>query len=778
MDNPMGHRTSASLPASLPAPLPAPLQCARRRWRARGLAPYIVLALLMVLLGLANYSLLGWPLWSGVGAALIAGLGAWLDRRWQPSDRALCALLDARYPQLQDSSALLLESPESLPPLARLQQQRTCAALEQLMAGGALQHFQPQGWRPAIRLTLVLCLAVLLAPVMVSISELLVDKPGSAQGETIPSTQTDEADMPDTIRIRSAQVLVTPPMYTGLPEQQQALQVSAPENARAQWSVILSGPAQELQMQAADAEFDFQPQGEVPTSKWVLERQLTESDFYQLAVTRNGREMLLPAIHNIEVTPDRAPQFDFSLPRDSLTLVNSGLASGDAALRVVVTVEDDFHVGDTALVVTLASGNGENVRFRNERIPLQPVSADGPRQRFEFQVPVERFAIEPGDELYWFLETSDNRAPTANVASSQRFILRWQQEEIFGLSDAEGMAIKVMPEYFRSQRQLIIDTQALLADQPEISPDEFSKRAESLAHEQNLLRMRYGKFLGEEDSAMEQHDDAGMAPDEPGHEKGHGHSGPGHDSHGDGESGRHAGESSGPQQESTRFGDAAGIVASAGHQHDNSEHATLFDPQTKELLRSALNAMWSSWRELSIVEPQASLPHQHRALRFIKEVQQASRIYLQRVGFEPPPIDEERRLTGERDEVAPPPVAASFDDPDRTRLESTLRSLLAGDIPAEEDIAALPALLQAAKQSAPQRVRKHLEVSKALRRFRQDPTCIQCRRELQAQLYQLLPSPAAAPSLPATGDSNGSYADWMRAANTRNGQAEQSGETP
>ncbi|AOS96458.1 hypothetical protein AUP74_00993 [Microbulbifer aggregans] len=773
MGNPMAHGPSAPLPA----PLPAPLHCARRRWRARGLTPYIVLALLMVLLGLGSYSLLGWPLWGGVGAALITGLGAWLDRRWQPSDRALCALLDARYPQLQDSTALLLEPPESLPPLARLQQQRACTALEQLMAGGALQHFQPQGWRPAIRLTLILSLAVLLAPVMVSIFAQWMDKPGDGQGETVASAQTDEADMPDTIRIRSAQVLVTPPVYTGLPQRQQALQVSAPENARAQWLVILSDPAEELQMQAADAEFDFHPQGEVPTNQWVLERQLTESDFYQLAVTRNGREMLLPEIHNIEVTPDRAPQFDFSLPRDSLTLVNSELASGDASLRVVATVEDDFHVGDTALVVTLASGNGENVRFRNERILLQPVSADGSRQRFEFQVPVERFAIEPGDELYWFLETSDNRAPTANVASSQRFILRWQQEEIFGLSDAEGMAIKVMPEYFRSQRQLIIDTEALLADKPEISPDEFRKRAESLAYEQNLLRMRYGKFLGEEDSAMEQQDDSGMAHrDGPGHDEGHADAGPGHDEHGGGKSDGHAGESSGPQQESARFGDAAGIVASAGHQHDNSEHATLFDPQTKELLRSALNAMWSSWRELSIVEPQASLPHQHLALRYIKEVQQASRIYLQRVGFEPPPIDEERRLTGERDEVTPPQVAASFDAPDRTRLESILRSLLAGDTPTEEDLADLPALLQAAQQSAPQLPGEHLEISKALRRFRQDPACIQCRRQLQAQLYQLLPPPTAAPSVPVTGDSNGSYTDWMRAANTRKGQAGQSGE--
>ncbi|WP_237062410.1 DUF4175 domain-containing protein [Microbulbifer zhoushanensis] len=750
-----------------PHRLSSPLRIARRHWRAWGLAPYIALALLSLLLGQVSHGLLGWPLWSGIAATLVAGLGALLDKRWRPGHRDLCQLLDHRFPALQDSSALLLEAPETLPPLVRLQQQRTRSALEQLVAGGALLHFRPRRWRPAIGVTLVLCLAALLAPV----TTLWPGSPEPAHGIAANSSGSAEADGPGMIQVDSAQVRVMPPAYTGLPEQQQALQVRAPENARAEWSVSLSAPVERLRMQAAEADFQFQPRGELPASRWTLQRRLAESDFYQLALTRDGRETLLPEIHNIEVIPDRAPQFQFSLPRDSLAVVGAALASGDAALRVLVTVEDDFRIEDTALVVTLASGNGENVRFRNERIPLQPAAADGQRQRFEFQVPVDRFTIEPGDELYWFLEARDNRAPAPNVASSQHFILRWQQEEIFGLSDAEGMAIKVMPEYFRSQRQLIIDTEALLADQPEIPPGEFRRRAESLAYEQNLLRMRYGKFLGEEDSAMEQHDDG------PGHSGEHGDGGQHRDEHGGESAGEQAGSAGEVQRETTQFGNAAGIVAAVGHQHDNSEHATLFDPQTKELLRSALNAMWSSWRELSIVEPQASLPHQHRALRYIKEVQQASRIYLQRVGFEPPPIDEERRLTGERDEVAPPEVTTAFDDPDRARLESILRSLLSGETPTEDELAALPGLMSASGQSGLQQG-KRLEVSKALRRFRQDTACSQCRRELQAQLYQLLAPLQAAPALPASGANQGSYADWIRAANPHGKQTVPSGGMP
>ncbi|SDK45440.1 DUF4779 domain-containing protein [Microbulbifer yueqingensis] len=727
------------------SPTALPLVRARRRWRARGVAPYLLLAGAGGALGQLLHTWLGWPAWSGAAAMAMAGLGALLDRRWRLSLPQLCRQLDCRHPQLQDSSTLLLQRPGDLGPLARLQQRRTEEALARLQGVGALAGFHPGDRRAAVSATLLACLGTLLVAAP-------LPWPGAPDEGAAPAPAAAAADSRAGIAISAASTRVDPPGYTGLAATEQSLEVRAPENARVTWSVTLSAPAERLVMQAADRAIDFRAQGETPARRWRLERQLAESDFYQLAVTRDGQETLLPEIHNIEVTPDRAPEFAFTLPRDSLLPVGSNLAPDDATLAVDVSVSDDFRVADTTLVVTLASGNGENVRFRNQRLPLQPLEKEGDdkRLRYRFQVPVGRFAIEPGDELYWYLEARDNRAPAANVASSQHFILRWQQEEIFGLSDAEGMAIKVLPEYFRSQRQLIIDTEALLAEQPELEPAEFRRRSAALAHEQNLLRMRYGKFLGEEDSELE-HGSGGHEGD---HEGSHGEGG--HEKSGQ-ESGEHhgAGHDKSPASPA-RFGDATGIVAAVGHQHDNSEHATLFDPQTKELLRSALNAMWSSWRELSVVEPRASLPHQHRALRFIKEVQQASRIYLQRVGFEPPPVDEERRLTGERDEVTPPALDKAFHDRARAGLEATLRTLLAGDRPAAEALDALPGLPQLERQPA-----ERLELAKALRRYRQDPACDRCRQELAAQLYRLLPEPAVAPALPGGAAPAGAFTEWL-----------------
>ncbi|WP_204902987.1 hypothetical protein, partial [Microbulbifer mangrovi] len=464
-------------------------------------------------------------------------------------------------------------------------------------------------------------------------------------------------------------------------------------------------------------------------------------------------------IYNIEVETDRPPEYTFDYPKDNVTVVNVAKDKQASLLNVSVRVSDDYQLLETDLLLTLASGSGENVRFRNERIRLQPASididADGSTNHYRFNIPVERYEIESGDELYWYLEAKDNRIPQANVRKSQHFIIRWPQEEIFGLSDAEGMAIKILPEYFRSQRQLIIDTEALLEEQAEISEHAFRKRAENLAYEQNLLRMRYGRFLGEEDSAMEHSDDAansGSREDSHGDEgEAHGNRDD-HNNHSD-----HADEDSHAGGSPQRFGDASGVVAAAGHQHDSSEHATLFDPQTKELLRSALNAMWSAWRDLSVIEPRASLSHQHSALRYIKEVQQASRIYLQRVGFEAPALDETRRLSGEKEEIKLAPVTAQRDEGERARVLGLLQSVRRGE-PIDEAQSTVLQQSPAVSNSASIRI----ELAKQLRRYRQQPACDDCRRALSSLLYHLLPAPQAEPGLPNISVERGSYRAWLQ----------------
>jgi len=62
--------------------------------------------------------------------------------------------------------------------------------------------------------------------------------------------------------------------------------------------------------------------------------------------------------------------------------------------------------------------------------------------------------------------------------------------------------------------------------------------------------------------------------------------------------------------------------------------------------------MWDAELYLRLYTPEKSLPYQYRALKLIQEIKNSARIYVHRIGFDPPPIKEDKRLTGEIDEVS------------------------------------------------------------------------------------------------------------------------------
>jgi len=82
------------------------------------------------------------------------------------------------------------------------------------------------------------------------------------------------------------------------------------------------------------------------------------------------------------------------------------------------------------------------------------------------------------------------------------------------------------------------------------------------------------------------------------------------------------------------------------------EEATFFDATTSRKLRAALSKMWDAELQLRLNEPEKALPHEYAALKLIKEVQQASRVYVERIGYDAPVIKvTEKRLTGELEDA-------------------------------------------------------------------------------------------------------------------------------
>jgi hypothetical protein len=180
--------------------------------------------------------------------------------------------------------------------------------------------------------------------------------------------------------------------------------------------------------------------------------------------------------------------------------------------------------------------------------------------------------------------------------------------------------VNVKPEFFRSERQIILDSEKLLKDRDSISKEAFNTRSNELGNDQKLLRLRYGKFLGEEAESdinpKEEQEDAVSDP--------------------------------------KNFGNAAVVLDKYSDKHDNAEDAQFFDPAIKAQLKATLTEMWKAELQLRLYKPEAALPFEYKALRLLKDLQQKSRVYVAKTAYNPAPLKMEKRLTGDLSKVIQP----------------------------------------------------------------------------------------------------------------------------
>jgi hypothetical protein len=444
---------------------------------------------------------------------------------------------------------------------------------------------------------------------------------------------------------------------------------------------------------------------------WGGALRLDVPSLYHL--TANGRQ-ITNAPHRLEPIVDEPPQVQVIEPASGLVLI----MPGQRRWRVVFEANDDYAVDPLArLTLTTAIGEGENVSF-TERSRTVTGTGEPKRRRFTVDLDLAAFGLQPGSDLVAQLTISDTRAPGPQVVRGPGVILRWPAPVPKDADGLEMMAKQTMPAYFRSQRQVIIDTEALIKLRGRIGADDFLVRSDTIGVDQRLLRLRYGEFVGMEAEETPRarpstSDNAEAA--EPEHYDGDGHD-------------------HGAAPESPVFGGLGNVLAEYGHTHDESEAATLLDPDTRALLKKALDAMWEAELQLRSGRPEAALPFENRALDFIKKIQQASRIYLPRIGATQPPIDMARRMTGKRTGIVgggAVPTPFVIED----AVPATAWRALAE--PGAIDLAGLERWTRINGG----RIRDPLSVLAAIDALRRQPRSPSLREKLRGQLWTVLTRP-------------------------------------
>jgi hypothetical protein len=671
----------------------------RRRWRAAG----AITTLGAALLGAAAGRAAGWSVAAILGAALAlataAALGWWLGRP-RVDARAVARHLDRQWAELGESAELLLVPPDTLSGLERLQRERTARAFERLAPTVVLPH---RPWRRGLAFggaAIVIAGALLLVP----------RRPSAAAGAALPGPAAERP-----LRVGDVVTEIAPPAYSARPTRRgTGWDLEAEAGSVVRWRIAVSPGT--IGGALVTAGQDTVPLVLADDGTLAGRLEVERSTLYFVTTRDSSGRSLAADFHQLTVIPDAAPTITVLAP-EPRTSIAPGAPS---AVPLRVLVGDDYGVTDTRLVATLTTGQGEGVKFREQELPFERTSPRPdrrPGQLLERTLDPRALGLGPGDELYFYVTARDNRAPDPQVTRSETFFVTLVDTARALTADFTGLAVNLVPEYFRSQRQIIIDTERLLAERQRLTPEEFRNRSENIGLDQHLLRLRYGEIVGDE--IVEGEVDAG-----------------------------------------------------ARHEHDIEDNATRLAPQVKATLQASLAQMWQAELKLRMSDPQAALPFEYRALELLKEVQQAARVYVRRVGFEPPPLEPDRkRLTGDLSKIGRPETTRELTARDtlpgiRAAL-AVVRRLRAGGTPAAGDRAALEQSgreLAALAVAEPGRYLTSLGTLRALIDSRGGGAgCAGCA-ELEADLLRALPAPP--PAQPGAAAASGvarTYFELLRA---------------
>ena len=545
----------------------------KRVWRAaqlRRLPLWIAGALPWLLIRSAP-GLIAWTMWCAWDWAILRRRVGVEWTSW----------LDGAVPEMEDSSALLEHAPT---PVAQLQRRRILDRLDASLTNQQLRGIA----RGRVTLGVPWLVGSVAAAAAVWFAMSAPQQTGSAAPGESPAAIA--APVLSQLVVRTG-----PPAYTGV-----AAIESAPKDLQVPEQTVLTWCLKDPS--AAEEAIELSTGQVLKPGKECARWTATESVFWRWRGSR----------YTIKVIPDQPPEITITAP----TQMVQELLDTATSAAMAVKVRDDYLIKRATLHMTLARGSGENIRFTDREMPL-PGSPDPKQRNWSKNWSLAELGMEPGDELYFFVRATDNAARPHTV-QSPTYTLRLPAPPEEAEEESAAMPMLVKPQSLRSQRQIIIDTEQLIADMrtQKLGKDEVIERSQKIASDQGTLRRRYGQFLGEESSLFSDGDDD-------------------HDDHG--------AEEGGSNQD---------ILHQYGHAHDEAENATLYDEETKKVLRRALVAMWDAEKALRAITPKVALAPEHKALEAIKELQQAERIYLHKTAFVPPPIKEEKRMTGDMDGTA------------------------------------------------------------------------------------------------------------------------------
>jgi len=579
---------------------------------------------------------------------ILLGLGYYYLNKHFISKSNLIKHLNQQYPQLEYSTQLVEDDFETNNLLEQIQSQKIKSVFAKLYPSIKISN----PLKSALLFILINVLAIFL-------TSFLIHKPGDIKISTsiekeqkiTKQTETKAEDIPQLLK---SSIKVSPLPYTNIqPFYTKDLSLEIAEGSTLQWDLKFDKPIKSIHQNIDNKTNELNSKDNI---HWNNSIKPSSNLVYQLVAYDNDEVALINQWHDVKILPDNKP----IVKLENFELYQELNYYDIMPNQVQVFITDDYGINEATLNILKSSGEGESVKFEKESYPIN-VAGKNIKQQVSFNI--STLKPEPGDEIFIRLAATDNCPFRKQQSFSNTHIIAIKDTAKIDQEFGDGLGLDIQPEYFRSQRQIIIDTEQLLSEQKDLTIDAFKNRSNNIAIDQKLLRLRYGKFLGEEfegeigesshhNHEHEHHDDHDhhdqehhdeddehdhsddeLTPEPPDAHAGHDHGGE---------------ENPDPEAEQT----VEELLSPFVHAHDNADVNTFFESETKAKLKAALAQMWEAELQLRIAEPKKALPFENKALKLIKEVQQANRIYVERVGLEVREIKvDKKRLTGDISEV-------------------------------------------------------------------------------------------------------------------------------
>ncbi|RYG01277.1 MAG: DUF4175 family protein, partial [Chitinophagaceae bacterium] len=543
-------------------------------------------------------------------------IGVLASGSWKFNEKDVARNLDEQFPELQASTSLLLKENEKLGLLERLQLNRITSVIQDVQPTSPVISNLKSG-SILLACSLILALLIWKFEPFAGLTKSPVNEISPVDG------MKEEKLIP---HVTGLTLAIDPPAYTAKTKREQTrFNIRAEEGSKLTWNIYTKGRIDKVELLFNDST-SISLQADARNSQtFTGSRQINKNGFYQLRIGNTVSEL-----YQLEIIQDQRPVITVQTPKPSL-LVEFG-QSQIVPLNAGLT--DDYGTVAASIIATIASGSGEAVKFKEQKLSFRNFNSGSKDQKLTQDLNLKALGLQPGDELYYYIVATDN-----NKQESRSDIHTIRLEDTAALMSMDGMmsGVDVKPEFFRSQRQIIIETELLLKGRDTMTKELFNARCNDLGIDQKLLRLRYGKFLGEESETNIGED---------------GNTGDDHnDEHVKG--GEHHEDKDGHEEEVSieDFNNADKLIERYSHKHDIAEDATFFDPETKKELRATLAEMWKSELRLRTYVPAEALPFEYKALRLLKELQQKSREYVAKTTTKTTPLKPEKRLTGELDKI-------------------------------------------------------------------------------------------------------------------------------